>query len=120
MYKIAEQAKQRKYIIDKCEELGKLFIEHFNKTFEAGPEDRDFKHHCGEMQTWLDRVRSYTLAQNNKHLNVEEMINWFFTAGSSFEDVTIYTEYYDKLVVELLADKTKTVEDVMNTVFNMN
>ena len=122
MVNIEEMAYHRSDAIDRCANLGKQFIEHFNKIMTAGGlEDPDFIHHCdAEMATWLNDVRNITLKPKNKRLNSEYLMDWFFTIGSSI-DIIIPDEYesiYSNFVAKLLADKNKKVSVALAEAIN--
>lgn len=103
-----EMAYDRSYVIDKCYSLGTQFIEHFKKTYKLGINDKDFKHHCQEMQTWYDTIKNIVLKYNNKKISNDQLVNWFFTAGSSVEVLFGNDEagdIYDELIAELISNK---------------
>lgn len=103
--RVDEMAYDRSDAINRCASLGKKFITHFHKVYVGGLDDVDFPHHCQEMQTWYEDVRSIRLKSNKKLLTVMNLLDWFFTVGSSIEDylpeVTeahCYDEFIDILV----------------------
>lgn len=115
---INEMAYDRSYIIDKCYSLGIQFIKHFKKVYSLGINDKDFKHHCQEMQTWYDIVKNMVLKSNNKRINNEQLVDWFFTAGSSIEVLFGNDEagdIYSELIAELISNKRNNkVVDVLS------
>lgn len=70
--------------------------------------DRDFKHHCQELQAWYNKINKIILKQSNKQLSKIQKIDWFFTHGSSLEEIfnndsEIETKY-EEFIMKLLAD----------------
>ena len=110
-----EMSYHRNEAIDKCFDLGKLFLEHFLKVVKEGKDSRDFSHHCQEMQSWWERVDSIYLKPRNKKLNADQLINWFFLKGSSTEylikdddDARLYEMLFLKLIYS-----DNTVKDIL-------
>ena len=113
---VLEMAYSRQDAIDKCNVLGKQFIEHFHKIMSSSFEDIDFNHHCIEMQAFFDDVKNIKLKQNNKRLSADALINWFFTIGSDVEDEIDeqYQDIYELLYLNLLKDRNKSnVENIL-------
>lgn len=78
MIKISEMAYSRPDAISRCANLGKQFINHFNKIMASGGiNDPDFLHHCVEMYHWLNDVRKIVLKHSSKCLNTEQLMDWF-------------------------------------------
>ena len=98
-------AYNRKDAIDKCNELGEQFIEHFYTTYTADIDDENFLHHCREMQTWYNKARCMTLKPKDKKLDIDQMVNWFFTAGGSIE----YMFNEDDDIIDAYSDFVKYV-----------
>lgn len=71
--------------IDLCMNLGKKFIEHFNKVVTEGVDSPSFPHHCDEMQAWYDKVSTIVLKHNNKKIRKDQLWDWFFTVGTDIE-----------------------------------
>ena len=79
-----EMAYERSDAIDRCANLGKQFIEHFRKVFES--QDVESKRHwASEMQSWLDDVKDIQLKYNKKQITFSQLVDWFFTKGSSVD-----------------------------------
>lgn len=116
-HRIDEMAYERADAIDKCDRLGKQFIDHFHKVYAGGVSDNDFQHHCQEMQAWYDDVKDIILRYNKKRLSNDQLVNWFFTKGSSVEVLfkdDSEGDTYDELMIELLSYKrSKKVVDIM-------
>lgn len=121
---INEMAYDRSYVIDTCYSLGMQFIKHFEKVYSLGINDKDFKHHCQEMQTWYDTVKNMVLKSNNKRIDNDQLVNWFFTAGSSIEVLFGNDEagnIYDELIAELISNKRNNkVVDVLSELLSNN
>ena len=100
-----EMASPRAHAIDICISLGEEFIEHFKEICQKGVSDRDFKHHCQELQAWYDKIKKIVIKQTNKKISKIQMIDWFFTCGSSleelFDDDDIQTKY-EEFIIKLL------------------
>lgn len=114
-----EMALSRVYAIDRCIYLGRQFTDCFNRAVDDGVHHDDFSHYCHEMQACFNNVREIKLTQNNIRLSVEQLVDWFFTAGENMEDrIKIgYLDIYDFLIKELLmnGDK-KTIENIMRKI----
>lgn len=89
--------------MDKCIDLGKQFIEHFHKVYAEGKNSKEFVHHCTEMQSQLDCVRSIKLNTTNCYLTPSKLIDWFFAAGGcidadngfdTYEEIYLYTDLF--------------------------
>lgn len=98
-----EMAMSRMDAMDKCIDLGRQFIEHFHKVYAEGKNSKDFVHHCTEMQSWLNYVRSIKLKTTNRYLTPSDLIDWFFTAGEcidadngfdTYEEIDLYNEFF--------------------------
>lgn len=112
-----EMALSRVDAMDLCIALGDKFTNHFKEIYQKGISDRDFKHHCQELQAWYDKIDKIILKQNNKKLSKIQKIDWFFTHGSSLEEIfnnneleTKYEDFImkllstDNLVINILTD----------------
>ena len=112
-HRLDEMSTTRADAILKCISLGKQFIEHFHKVYVGGLKDKDFEHHCHEMQTWYNDINSIKLKSNNKSLTKVNKIDWFFTAGASTEDLLPEgneLDMYENLIIRLLATNNKIVD----------
>ena len=101
---LTETAISRVDAIDKCDQLGKMFVEHFHKVVTEGVYSSAFNHHCAEMQAWYDSARDITLKSNGKVVTKTNLIDWFFSMGKNVEDVVEeeYVDTYEKFYIELL------------------
>jgi len=81
-----EQARSKSEICDKCEELGALFIAHFDKVFN-NPTADEVNHWITEMEAWVSKCRSMRFKHNNKQVSLVNMIDWFFTCSKSVDDL---------------------------------
>lgn len=101
---LTEMAYKRTDAIDRCFDLGKKFTQHFNIIVKLGKNDIDFKHHCQELQSWYDNVKSIKLKETKKDIKRSELWDWFFTVGQNVEDVILepYQELYEDFCFELL------------------
>ena len=110
-----EMAYERPDAIRLCSELGTEFIEHFHKAVKEGIKSNNFTHHCSEMEAWWERVKWVVLKYNKKQISAAQLKDWFFEAGSSVEFVIEepYQDVYNKLILNLLLDYNKSVQDVL-------
>lgn len=112
-----EMAYKRTDAIKLCLDLGFEFIDHFHKAIQDGKTGIDFEHHCKEMDTWWRKIKDIKLKHNNKRLSDEQLIDWFFTAGSDV-DTKIEEPYriiYKQLYAKLLKDRASSdVLTIMN------
>lgn len=118
--RLNEMAYDRSQAVKKCYPLGKQFISHFHKCMDDIYQENNKRlhHHTSEMQAWWDEVKEIKLTYNNKSLSADQLINWFFTAGSDIETVIQdeYTEVYENLIISLLKDRNS---DIYNIFINM-
>ena len=75
--KLNEMAYDRGWIVDKCAELGVMFVEHFDKVWHDVNTEKQ-KHHLAEMQSWYDKVKRLKFKHNNKLINTKQLFDWFF------------------------------------------
>ena len=103
--KLQEMAISQNKAIDKCQELGIKFIEHFEKIYD-NPNSEAVHHWEVEMSSWLNKVKSYTLKSTNKKLTRQNLDEWFYTAcgepyeyfkNSTEEKIEAYDEFYHLL-----------------------
>ena len=101
---LTEMTISRVDAIDKCNQLGKMFVEHFHKVVKEGSYSSTFNHHCAEMQAWYDSARDITLKSSGKVITKTNLIDWFFSMGKNVEDVVEeeYVDTYEKFYIELL------------------
>ena len=104
---VNEMAYERADAIDRCASLGKLFIEHFRKICTSNDNDTK-KHWAKEMQSWLDDVKDIVLKQNKKQITFSQLIDWFFTKGSSvdviFKDDETLQDNYNEFLKNVSKD----------------
>ena len=116
--KLNEMALSRSDAIDRCMNLGNQFINHFHKAVLDTIEE-SFSHHCSEMQNWFNMVKDIVLKHNGKRIKSDDLINWFFTAGSSVE-LKIeekYQEIYEELYLRLLGNRNSSnVENILKEI----
>ena len=114
---LVEMALSRGEAIDICMSLGKQFTNHFNKVCDEGKNSSNFKHHCEEMQSWFDKVKSIKLRHTRRLIQPTNLYDWFFTCGAELEDVVnlCYIDDYEYLVNQLLCTSSK-VFDVLKEI----
>lgn len=122
LHRVCEMAYERRDAIDRCASLGEKFIEHFHKVYSLGVEDRDFEHHCQEMQSWYDSVKDIVLKSSNRKLSNNQLIDWFFTKGSSTEYLfkdEVEVDEYNEFIVNLLSNRRSgKVADLLRDQFS--
>lgn len=111
--KLNEMAYERSYIIDKCGELGEMFVSHFDKCWKDDNIDTQ-KHHLSEMQSWYDKVVKFKFKHNNKLINTKQLFDWFFmpnavVATDLFDDENEASSYLE--FVNAILDEDMTVKD---------
>lgn len=113
--KLNEMAYERPDAIRLCSDLGTEFIEHFHKVVKSGKESPDFSHHCVEMDSWWNKAKKIVLKYNKKLISEAQLKDWFFEAGSSVEYIIEepYQDIYNKLILKLSSDYSKSVQDVL-------
>ena len=113
-----EMALPRADAIDLCISLGEKFTTHFKEIYQKGISDRDFKHHRQELQAWYDKINKIILKQSNKKLSKIQKIDWFFTHGSSLEEIFNNNEIetkYEEFIMKLLSDNNLVV-NILNDI----
>lgn len=119
-FQLNEMAMSRIDAIDRCYSLGKPFIEHFHKIY-LDTENPARNHWESEMQNWYNMVRDITLKPKNKHLNMSQMKDWFYSFGSSYEEFfnedSDEIEAYESFIDELdeSGDVKKSIGEVLKT-----
>lgn len=83
-----EMSMERHDAVSRCIDLGKLFIEHFDKIYKE-PTSNPVNHWIQEMQNWFNSITKITLKPYTRKLDRTKINDWFLTAGSSPE------EYFD-------------------------
>lgn len=118
--KLNDMSFTRADAIDKCNSLGKLFTENFEKIFNE-PKAQSVNHWCDEMQGWLDDIRNITLKQNKKPLPYTYIMDWFFTRGSSpdqfFKDENLVDSYEEFL--SKISKYDFNVRETIKNIFNL-
>lgn len=110
---MTHDAYDRGWIIYKCEKLGAMFLEHFDKVWhEVNTESQ--KHHLEEMQSWYDEVKILKFKHNNKLINSKQLFDWFFTPNTALAiDLFIHNEdetrFYLDFVDNILDEDMDTI-----------
>lgn len=115
---LLEMSMTKMEAIDRCEILGKRFIEHFRKI-ACEPNSQARNHWCNEMQGWMNSVNGISLKHNKKLLSTADKLNWFIDATSSPEYIfkgdsnliDLYEQFTEHLIdskwdVKIAIDKT--------------
>ena len=79
-----DSAMKKSDAIDRCTSLGEKFLEHFHKCYNSDDEEL-IGHWLGEMNGWLKSVKKIILKESNKPIYLVDLLDWFFTCGSSPE-----------------------------------
>ena len=112
-----EMATTRSDAIETCISLSKKFIEHYKKAYSEGATSPTFHHHCSEMQAWWNTVNEIKFKHNNKKLSNVNLIDWFFTGGSTPEDFLnddTEIDIYNDLIVDILSNReTANIEKLL-------
>ena len=108
MENLLEMAMERSDAIEKCNSLGKRFLEHFHKIYKY-PNDVSVNHWAEEMQGWYGDVLNITFKHNKRPILKGTVKDWFLDCGSNpntiIKDMTDdELEVYDKFCVSLLFD----------------
>ena len=115
-----EMAYSRMDAIDRCEALGKQFLNHFNKIYND-PINESREHWETEMYNWWNQVKNIVLKQNNRKLSISNLHDWFFSAGQ--DPIDFFTsenkfdeeDCYDQLYLNLLQNRDITVGEALST-----
>ena len=114
---LREMSTSRADAIETCMDLSKKFTEHFNKAYSEGITSTSFHHHCSEMQAWWNKANAIKFKHNNKKLSNVNLIDWFFTGGSTPEDFLsddTEIDVYNELIVEILSNReTANIEELL-------
>lgn len=104
--------------IDLCMNLGKKFIEHFNKAVTEGVDSPSFSHHCNEMQASYDKVSTIVLKHNNKKIRKDQLWDWFFTVGTDIEGLIPpeHLDAYENLYLQLSLHSNLKIESILREV----
>lgn len=116
--KVEDMAYERQDAINRCASLGEKFIEHFKKIYNE-PNIQAVNHWCNEMQGWLNTVREIVLKQSKKVLSYSQLVDWFFTKGSSieilFSENSDLEDKYNEFIWKIIKnnyDVKETIEEV--------
>ena len=115
-----EMAYNRKSALNRCDDLGKPFIEHFDKIYH-NPKDANVPHWIEEMSAWYNSVKDIKLKPSARHLRHGEIIDWFFIGTHDPEDLFEDEEEidaYDSFIFELVVNN-KSIENVLKEVLNI-
>lgn len=113
LHLMTEMAMPRADAMELCISLGEKFTNHFKEIYKNGKNDIDFKHHCQELQSWYDKINEIVLKQNNKKLSKTQKIDWFFTRGSSLENIfnnDTIEDKYEEFIFELMSSNDLIVD----------
>ena len=101
--------------IDLCMNLGKKFVEHFNKVMAEGVDSPSFSHYCDEMQAWYDKVSTIVLKHNNKKIRKDQLWDWFFTVGTDIEELipTEWLDVYENLYLQLSLHPGLSIKSIL-------
>ena len=115
---LKEMAYTRSDAIDRCASLGSKFIEHFIKC-QTEKDLGTIGHHLSEMDAWWESVKSIRLKPSTKPLSPTQLVDWFFTAGSSVEDMLPdkLQDEYEKYIVILLSSPNQTAKGAYTALF---
>ena len=115
---LTEMATSRADAIEECFHQAKKFIEHFHKVVKGGVDDRDFSHHCDEMEAYWGDVKNIKLKPSAKLIAGSQLSDWFFTKGETVEDVIEepYQDIYERLIVEMQYDRNKSIEEIFREI----
>lgn len=108
----------RKDAINKCIELGELFVEHFDKIYNS-PNDINVHHWSKEMQAWYDKARRIKLSTSNRPISTMWLLNWFGTLCGDVDTVfnnEVEAEIYEDFLNDLV--RSENVEYSINHIFN--
>lgn len=117
--KLYEMAYERRDAINRCADLGAKFVEHFDELYHKGINDIDFEHHCSELQAWWSDIKQIVLKHNKKLLSANQLIDWFFTKGSSVEILfndEDEIDAYNDFMIKLISNKDLTVIDALKDI----
>lgn len=117
---ITEQTLDRTKVLDIGLSLGAQFIKHFDKVYNDTDEGT-MKHHAREMQTWYDKVKNLVWKHNKKKLSKTDLIDIFFTVGSTpdtYLDNDTEIEVYEDFYLDLL--NTDSVQESLRKLNLLN
>lgn len=114
-----EMAMSRTDAIDRCENLGKQFIIHFDKVYNESDKEVRF-HWESEMNNFWGKVKDIKLKGNKNSLSFSNLYDWFFTACQNVEDFMSSAdketeeEVYNNFVISLYQNRDKNVSDILS------
>ena len=100
-----------------CLTRGKRFISRFHKIMSEGRDSPDFALYCIEMQACWEDVRDIRLKPRSEPIAADNLVNWFFTAGSCTETKIKeeYQDVYETLILSLLSNRDEAcVKDILD------
>jgi len=116
--KVYDMSQHKGQIEEKCNSIGKQFIKHFSKIYN----DRNcitVHHWVSETQNWFNYVLKVKLKGENKYLDKDKLIDWFFQAGdiaskfmieATFDQINAYNNF-----VEYLLNNGNVYESLIET-----
>lgn len=112
---LSEMIIERPNAISKCMKLGNEFIEHFSNIAEEGPYSKNFAYHYKELVLLWNSVKSIRLKDSGKIISNFQLIDWFFSMGTSIELIisSKYQNVYEEFCIKLLNNKDKTIMNVL-------
>lgn len=119
-HRLDEMALDRDKLIDRCMSLGRKFIDHYHEIYRLGAEDRDYDHHCGELQGWYASVKDLVFKHNHKKISKTQLIDWFFTRGSSIEELfpeDREAEIYEEFILKILSTD-ESISEILSELLN--
>ena len=110
---ISEMIMERPDAISKCMKLGNEFIRHFCKIAKEGPYSKNFAYHYKELVLLWNSVKSIRLKDSGKIISNFQLMDWFFSTGTSI-DSPKYQNVYEEFCIKLLNNKDKTIMNVLH------
>lgn len=106
IYNLNEMSLSRSDAMDRCISLGEKFIEYFHNIYH-NRNSTDINHWISEMSSWYNSVKKIRLKSTNKPLLINNLMDWFFTAGSNPEEFLgcdlDELEKYNNLCIRLIS-----------------
>lgn len=108
---IKDIALSRADAMDRCINLGKKFIERFDKIYTTSDETNK-NHWAEEMSGWLKSVRQIKLNNTNDYILDGDLRDWFFTAGANPQDFMKNASYEELKTYDLFVNKLVNKQDL--------
>lgn len=108
---LEEMALSRKDAIIKCTGIGQRFVEHFDKIYNAEPNNENVAHWKTELAGFWGQIKDMKLKPDSKFLSFQNLMDWFFTAGQDAEDFfkaedkNAESEKYDDFIMHLFKNR---------------